>query len=50
MWNFACTHKRLILASIKTLQFKEASPISSIGPSGNEVSTAIKCFILPPDN
>ena len=26
MWNFAHTHKRLIFASIKTLQFKLLPP------------------------
>ena len=29
---------------------EEASHVLSIEPSGNKVSTAIKCFILPQDN
>ena len=55
MWNFAYTHKKLISASIKTLQFK-LLPFSAakkftlrsilhiVRPSGNKISTAIKCF------
>ena len=29
---------------------EEASQVLSIEPSGNKLSTAIKCFILPRDN
>ena len=54
MWNFAYTQKKIISASIKTLQIRFFTFVSSkvvyfkkhlvsIAPLGKDVFTAIKC-------
>ena len=58
MRNSAYTQKRIVYASIKTLQIEllpssaryVARGISSIAPLGSEVSTAIKCSVSLPDD